>query len=166
MNRPRWDAPRAAYLLTAALADNTAFGTEWVGYDQGAQQDILTALGAQTRLALRMLHDKLGMEIEMDSGGLPDRADDGIAHAGIADAGIAEGAARSRCEEAAVAARELIKPSPRAGAAPECAHCREIVARTMCGLQIQAYFRLGFTPAMIAGTCRQSAGKAETPPRH
>lgn len=156
MNRPRWDAPRAAYLLTAALADNTAFGTEWVGYDEGAQQDILTALGAQTRLALRMLHDKLGMEIEMDSGGMPDRA----------DAGIAEGAVRSACGEAAVAASELIKPSPRRGVAPECAHCREIVARTMCGLQIQAYFRLGFTPAMIAGTCRQSAGKAETPPRH
>lgn len=160
MNRPRWDAPRAAYLLTAALADNaaladTAFGTEWVGYDESAQQDILTALGAQTRLALRMLRDKLGMEIEMDSGGMPDSA----------DAGIAEDTVRSACGEAAVAARELIKPSPRHGAAPECAHCREIVARTMCGLQIQAYFRLGFTSAMIAGTCRRSAGKAETPPR-
>lgn len=153
MNRPRWDAPRAAYLLTAALADNTAFGTEWVGYDQGAQQDILTALGAQTRLALRMLHDKLGMEIQMDSGGMPDRADHGIA----------EGAVRSPCGKAAIAAREFIKPSPRPAAAPECAHCREIVARTMCGLQIQVYFRLGFTPAMIASTCRQSAAKAETP---
>lgn len=161
MNRPRWDAPRAAYLLTAALADNTAFGTDWVGYDESTQQDILTALGAQTRLALRMLRDKLGMEIEMDSGGMPDRVD-----AGIAEGAIAKGGVRSACGEAAVAARELIKPSPRPGAALECAHCREIVARTMCGLQIQAYYRLGFTSAMIAGTCRQSAGKAETPPRH
>lgn len=150
MNRAPWDAPRAAYLLTAALADNTAFGTEWLGYDEGTQQDILTALGAQTRFALRMLHDKLGMEIEMNSGGMQGRAD----------------TMRPACAEAAVAARELIKPRPRAGAAPECAHCREIVARTMCGLQIQAYFRLGFTPAMIAGTCRQSAGMAEAPPRH
>jgi hypothetical protein len=58
VNRPPWDA-------------------EWVGHDEGAQQDS------------RMLHDKLGMEIEMDPGGMRDRPD-------------------------------------------------SIVARTMCGLQIQA----------------------------
>lgn len=157
MNRAPWDAPRAAYLLTAFLADNTAFSAdntafsaEWLGHDEGTQQDILTALGAQTRLALRMLHDKLGMEIEMDCRGIQDRAD----------------TMPSACAEAAATTRELIKPRPRAGTAPECAHCREIVARTMCGLQIQAYFRLGFTPAMIVGTCRQSARMAGAPPRH
>jgi len=76
MNTRTWAAPRVAYLLTAAMADNTGqvgaivpsddMSAEWSGYDEIEQQDILAALGAQTRLALRMLHDKLGVEIEMD----------------------------------------------------------------------------------------------------
>lgn len=159
MNLPRWDAPRAAYLLTAVIADKTphagamatgdAIGAEWTGYDQRAQQDILTALGAQTRLALRMLHDKLGMQIEMEW----------------------DCTGPITCAEALAAARELICPAssvpgaPRVRAAPQCAHCREIIAKAMCGLQIQAYSRLGFTPAMIAATCRQTARKAATSAR-
>jgi len=154
MNPSPWDAPRAAYLLTAAMADNTQtagaiapgaeMSAEWAGFDASEQQDILTALGAQTRLALKMLHDKLGMEIEMDW----------------------EPAAQVACSGALVSARELIKPAPGALATPECAHCREIIAKALCSLQIQAYFRLGFTPAMIAGVCRQSADEAETSSRH
>lgn len=154
MTPPPWDAPRVAYLLTATMADNAqTLGTivpseemsaEWFGCDATAQQDILAALGAQTRLALKMLHDKLGMEIEMDW----------------------EPAARVVCSEALLTARELIKPTPGAWASPECAHCRENIAKALCSLQLQAYFRLGFTPAMIAAMCRQSAEEAETPSRH
>jgi hypothetical protein len=154
MNPPPWDAPRAAYLLTAAMADNTqtagttaagdGMSAEWIGYDASAQQDILAALGAQTRLAINMLHDKLGMEIEMDC----------------------EPAALAGCSEALVSARELIKPAPGAWSMPECAHCGETIAKALCSLQIQAYFRLGFTPAMIAAMCRQSADTAETSSRH
>jgi hypothetical protein len=154
VNPPPWDAPRVAYLLTAAMADTAQaagaivpgadMSAAWAGYDASAQQDILTALGAQTRLALKMLYDKLGVEIEMDT----------------------EPAARAVCSEALVSARELIKPTPGTWATPECAHCREIIAKALCGLQIEAYFRLGFTPAMIAAMCRQSADMAESSSRH
>ena len=132
MNNATWEAPRAAYLLTAAMADNAhrdgaimpgndGMNAEWGGYDEAAQQDILAALGAQTRLALRMLREKLGIDIEMDW----------------------ESTARVAC-----------------------AHCREVIAKAMCSLQIQAYFRLGFTPAMIAAMCRQSADEPQASPRH
>ncbi len=156
MSHPPWDAPRAAYLLTAAMAGSAPrsgpvvpgddIGAEWAGYDQSTRQDILAALGAQTRLALRMLRDKLGLEIEMDSGG----------------------AARIACARALAAARDLIYPPegvPRAAVAPECPRCTETIARALCSLQIQAYSRMGFTPAMIAATCRQAGRKAGTAPR-
>lgn len=154
MNTRTWDAPRVAYLLTAAMADHTEqvgaimpgddMSAEWGSYDEREQQDILAALGAQTRLALRMLHDKLGMEIEMDW----------------------DSTARVVCSEALAAARALVRPEPGMWLAPQCAHCREVIAKAMCSLQIQAYFRLGFTPAMIAAMCRQSADEAQTSSRH
>ena len=154
MKTRTWDAPRAAYLLTAALAVNTErvgaivpgddMSAEWRGYDEAEQQDILAALGEQTRLALRMLHDKLGMDIEMDW----------------------DSTARVVCSEALAAARELVRPGPVAWEAPQCAHCREVIAKAMCSLQIQAYFRLGFTPAMTAAMCRQSADETQASSRH
>jgi hypothetical protein len=146
------DAPRAAYLLTAAMADNTEqegaivpgddMSTEWGGYDESAQRDILDALGEQTRVALKMLHDKLGVEIEMDW----------------------DSTAQVVCSEALAAARELVRPEPGAWTLPECAHCRDVIVKAMCSLQIQAYFRLGFTPAKIAVMCRQSADEPQALP--
>lgn len=153
MNPPPWDAPRAAYLLTAAVADNAAqvgaivpgdeVSAEWTGYDRITQLEILAALGAQTRLALTMAHDRLDMEIEMEW----------------------DCAARQVCSEALAATRELISSGHGPLAAPECAHCRQIIARAMCSLQIRAYFRLGFTPAMIAAMCRRSAAVETSPAR-
>lgn len=144
-----YDAPRVAYLLTAAMADNTQqagaivpgddMSTEWGGYDQDAQRDILDALGGQTRVALKMLHDKLGMEIQMDW----------------------DSTAREVCSQALAAAWELVAPEPGAWELPECSHCREVIAKAMCSLQIQAYFSLGFTPANVAAMCRQSADEPE-----
>jgi hypothetical protein len=146
-------APRAAYLLTAAMADNTQqvgtivagddLSTEWGGYDASAQRDILAALGEQTWVALTMLGDKLGAEIEMDW----------------------DSTARVVCSEALVAARELVSPQPGEWSLPECAHCREVIAKAMCSLQIQAYFRLGFPLVKIAAMCRQSADEPESSPR-
>lgn len=143
------DAPRAGYLLTAAMADNTEqagaivpgddMSTKWGGYDESAQHDILAALGEQTRAALTMLHDKLGVEIEMDW----------------------HSTAQVVCSEALATARELVKPEPGTWTLPECPHCREVIVKAMCSLQIQAYFRLGFTPAKIAVMCRQSAGEPQ-----
>jgi hypothetical protein len=159
MNTPTWEAPRVAYLLTAAMADNPDQGSaiapgngdmnaEWGGYDDAAQQDILAALGAQTRLALSMLRERLGTEIEIDW----------------------ERTARATCSHAfaamLAAVRELVGPDPRARVTAQCAHCRQVIAAAMCSLQIQAYFRLGFTPAMIAAMCRQSADEPQASPRH
>lgn len=154
MKTQTWDAPRVAYLLTATMADNAEqvgaiipsddMSAEWRSYGESEQQDILTALGAQTRLALRMLHDKLGMEIEMDW----------------------DSTARIVCSEALAAARELVRPRSGGWVAPQCAHCREVIAKAMCSLQIQAYFRLGFTPGMIAAMCRQSADEPQASSRH
>jgi hypothetical protein len=146
------DAPRVAYLLTAAMADNTEqvgaivpgddMSTEWGGYDESAQHDILAALGEQTREALKMLHDKLGVEIEMDW----------------------HSTAQVVCSEALATARELVRPEPEAWTLPECAHCRDVIVKAMCSLQIQAYFRLGFTPAKIATMCRQSTDEPQASP--
>src|SRR5215469_13570391 len=146
-------APRAAYLLTAAMADNTQragaivagddMSNEWGGYDESVQRDILAALGEQTRVALTMLRARLGAEIEMDW----------------------DSTARVVCSEALAAARELVRPEPGEWSLPECAHCREVIAKAMCSLQIQAYFRLGFTLVRIATMCRQSAGEPESAAR-
>lgn len=148
MTAPSWTAPRAAYLLTAAMADNTeqagviaatdAMSDEWNAYTEAEQREILIALGAQTRVALQLLRDKLGMEIEMDWGET----------------------ARVVCAEALVFAHALVASEDGPWVMPECAHCREVIANGLCSLQIQAYFLLGFTLSMIAETCRQSAGEA------
>jgi hypothetical protein len=179
MNTPTWEAPRVAYLLTAAMADNPQqaraivpvngdINLEWGGYDEAAQQDILTALGAQTRLALGMLRERLGTEIEIDW------ESTGWESTGWESTGWEstdwESRARAACSHAfaavLAAVRELVGPDPRARVTAQCAHCREVIAKAMCSLQIQAYFRLGFTPAMIAAMCRQSADEPQASPRH
>lgn len=110
------DAPRVAYLLAAAMADNMRqagaiapakdMSAEWGGYGECAQRDILAAFGAQARVPLKRLHGRLGAEMETD------RDSSG----------------------------------------------------QVCGLQVQAYFRLGFTYAMIAAMCRQSADEPQASP--
>lgn len=147
VNGAAW-APRAAYLLTAAMADAAMregavvpcdeMDDEWNSYDEAAQRDILIALGAQARVALKMLRDKLGMQIEMDW----------------------HETARAVCPEALALARQLVKSETGPWVMPKCGHCREIIGYGICSLQIQAYFLLGFTPVMIAATCRQSADEA------
>lgn len=116
---------------------------EWGGYDESVQRDILAALGEQTRAALTMLGNRLGTEIEMDW----------------------DSTARVVCSEALVAARELVRPEPGEWSLPECAHCREVIAKAMCSLQIQAYSRLGFPLVKIATMCRQSADEPESSAR-
>jgi hypothetical protein len=174
MNTPTWEAPRAAYLLTAAMADNPQpvsaivpgngdMNAEWGGYDEAAQQDILAALGAQTRLALGMLRERLGTEIEIDWESADWESTDW-------ESTDWESRARAACSHAfaaiLAAVRELVRPDPRARVIAQCAHCREVIAKAMCSLQIQAYFRLGFTPAMIAAMCRQSADEPQASHRH
>lgn len=143
-------APHAAYRLTAAMADCTErtgaivagdeMSGDWRGYDENDQREILIALGAQTRLALTMVRDKLGTEIEMNW----------------------DETERVVCSEALALGRKLVESQTGPWIMPQCAHCREIIANGLCSLQIQAYFLLGFTPAMIAAMCRQSLRQAHT----
>lgn len=124
-----------------AIVAGDDMSTQWGGYDERTQRDILAALGEHTRVALTMLSDKLGTEIEMDWG-----------------------TARVVCTEALAAARELVRPGPGEWSSPECAHCREVIAKAMCSLQIQAYFRLGFSPVMVAERCRESVDDPQSSP--
>lgn len=140
-----WTAPRAAYLLTAAMAEGVIregavvpsdeMGDEWNSYDEAGQREILIALGAQTRVALKMLQEELGVQIEMDW----------------------HETERAVCPEALALAHQLVRLETGPLVMPQCAHCREIIGYGLCSLQIQSYFLLGFTPVMIAAACRQSA---------
>lgn len=144
-------APRAAYLLTAAMADNSeragiiaasdAMSDEWNGYAEDRQREILIALGAQARAALQMARDKLGTRIEMDW----------------------DGTARALCAEAFRLVRTLVISEEDPGVMPQCAPCREIMANGLCSLQIQAYLMMGIAPSVIAARYRQSAGGAGLP---
>lgn len=156
MTTQTWMAPRAAYLLTAAMADNSehdeviaatdSMRHEWSGYSEDQQGEILIALGAQTRFSLRMLRDKLSVQIEMDWGEV----------------------ARLVCAQALALAHELVTSEEGPWVMPECAHCREVIGNGLCAVQIQAYRMLGFSPARVAEICRQSAEDARhaagTPP--
>lgn len=117
------------------LASTDAMSDEWNGYSEAEQEQILIALGAQVRLSLQLLRDKLGVGIEMDW----------------------TDTARAVCDEALEFSRALVMSEEGPGAVPECAHCREVVGNGLCGLQIQAYFLLGLTPALISRACRRAA---------
>jgi hypothetical protein len=72
-----------------------------------------------------------------------------------------ESTAREVCSEALASARELVAAEPGAWTLPQCTHCREVIVKALCSLQIQAHFRLGSTPEMIAAMCRESAGEPQ-----
>src|SRR5262249_4398896 len=74
-----------------------------------------------------------------------------------------EETARVVCAEALTLARKLVTSDTGPWVMPECAHCREVIGNGLCSLQIQAYFLMGFTPDMIAETCRQSAEESQSP---
>lgn len=140
-----WPGAAGACLLIAAMADyagragviagTDAMSDEWIGYSDAEQEEILSALGAQVRVSLQLLRDKLGIGIEMDW----------------------TDTARAVCAEALAFARALVMSEEGPGPAPECAHCREVIGNGLCGLQIQACFLLGLTPALISQACRNAA---------
>lgn len=57
-----WQAPRTAYLLTAATADNDAGAAQaiWDALDPDARDGVLAALAAQARLNVQMTLAELG----------------------------------------------------------------------------------------------------------
>jgi hypothetical protein len=127
-----WAAPRIGYLLTAAMAgqryDEAA--AMWRDLDERAQTDVILALGAQARLAVQ----EAASPLEIDFTGLADAS----------------------CAEALPAARAAYEGSGP-WTAPQCPHCRELVASAMAEIQLQAEVTAGIPPSYVDLICRGKA---------
>jgi hypothetical protein len=125
-------APSIGYLLTAALAGRRYVEAHvlWRELDDPTQSDVISALGAQARLAVA----EAGVPLQIDFAGLADR----------------------RCPEALNAARSAYDgaaPWQR----PDCPHCRELVASTLAEIQLQAGVAAGMPAAYVDLICRGKA---------
>jgi hypothetical protein len=132
MTATRWAAPRIGYLLTAALAGRRygeASGM-WRDLDESAQSDVITALGAQARLAVA----EAGVPLQVD-------------FTGLADPG---------CPEALAAARSAYEGSGT-WQSPQCPHCRELIASALAEIQLQAGVAAGMPASYVELICRGKA---------
>ena len=128
----RWAAPRIGYLLTAAMAGRRygeASGM-WGGLDETTQSDVITALGAQARLAVA----EAGVPLQVDFTSLAD----------------------SRCPEALAAAKSAYE-GYAPWQPPQCPHCRELVASTLAEIQLQAGIAAGMPAFYVDLICRGKA---------
>ena len=127
-----WAAPRIGYLLTAALAgeryDEAA--SMWRELDEPTQSDVITALGAQARLAVR----EAGIPLHVDFTGLADAS----------------------CTEALGAAQAAYEGSGPLES-PQCPHCRELAASALAEIQLQAEVAAGMPPSYVDLICRGRA---------
>jgi hypothetical protein len=127
-----WIAPRIGYLLTAAMAgqryDEAA--AMWRELDESAQSDVITALGAQARLAVQ----EAGIPLQIDFTGLADAS----------------------CIEAFDAAQRAYAGSDP-WEPPQCPHCRELVASALAEIQLQAEVAAGMPPSYVDLICRGKA---------
>jgi len=132
MTTALWVAPRIGYLLTAAMAgqryDEAA--AMWRELDETTQTDVITALGAQARLAVR----EAGIPLKIDFSGLADAS----------------------CTEAFSAAQSAYEGSGR-WEPPQCPHCRELVASALAEIQLQAEVAAGMPPSYVDLICRGKA---------
>jgi hypothetical protein len=127
-------APRIGYLLTAALAGrrySEASGM-WRELDEPTQSDVITALGAQARVAVA----EAGVPLQVDFTGLAD----------------------SRCPETLVAAKSAYEGAGP-WEPPQCPHCRELVASALAEIQLQAGVAAGIPASYVDLICR---GKADS----
>jgi hypothetical protein len=128
----RWVAPRIGYLLTAAMAGrrySEASGM-WRELDEPTQSDVITALGAQARVAVA----EAGIRLQIDFTGLAD----------------------SRCPETLDAAQSAFEGAGPWEPRP-CPHCRELVASTLAEIQLQAGVAAGMPASYVDLICRGEA---------
>jgi hypothetical protein len=128
----QWTAPRIGYLLTAAMAGRRygeASGM-WSRLDETTQWDVITALGAQARLAVA----EAGVPLEIDFTGLAD----------------------SRCPGVLAAAKSAYEGCVP-WRPPQCPHCRELVASALAEIQLQAGIASGMPPSYVDLICRGKA---------
>jgi hypothetical protein len=125
-------APRIGYLLTAAMAGRRygeASGL-WGELDERTQSDVITALGAQARLAVA----EAGVPLEVDFAGL----------------------AEARCPGALTAAKSAYE-GRATWQPPHCPHCRELVASTLAEIHLQAGIAAGMPASYVDLICRGKA---------
>lgn len=137
---PRQAAPRIGYLLTAAMAGRrySEASDMWSELDEAAQSDVIAALGAQARSAVRAAVAEAGIPLEIDFTGLAD----------------------SRCPDAPSAAKSAYE-GRGSWRPPQCPHCRELVASTLAEIQLQAEVASGLPRPYVDLICR---GKAVAAP--
>jgi hypothetical protein len=132
MSTTRWEARRIGYLLTSALAGqryDEASGT-WRELDESAQCDVIIALAAQARIAVR----EAGIPLQIDFTGL----------------------ATTSCAEARPAA-EAAYAGTGPWQPPQCPHCRELVASALAEIQLRAGVAAGMPPSYVDLICRGKA---------
>jgi hypothetical protein len=125
-------APRIGYLLTAAMAGRR-YGEAcnmWRQLDENAQTDVISALGAQARVAVA----EAGIPLRVDFTGLAD----------------------SRCPETRAAAQSAYEGSGP-WQPPACSHCVELVASALAEIQLQAGVAAGMPPSYVELICRGKA---------
>jgi hypothetical protein len=132
MSTTRWEAPRIGYLLTSALAGQRydEASATWRELDEAAQRDVIIALAAQARLAVR----EAGMPLQIDFTGL----------------------ANTSCAEARPAAQAAYEGTGP-WQPPQCPHCRELVASALAEIQLQAVVASGLPPSYFDLICRGRA---------
>jgi hypothetical protein len=128
----RWEAPRVGYLLTAAMAGQRydEASTLWRELDESTQNEVISALSAQARMAVQ----EAGVPLQIDFTGLADTS----------------------CTEARTAA-EAIYEGTGPWHPPQCPHCRELVASALAEIQLQAGVAAGMPPSYVDLICRGKA---------
>ncbi len=128
----RWAAPRTGYLLTAAMAGHrySEASGMWRELDEPAQSDVITALGAQARVAVA----EAGVPLQIDFTSLAD----------------------SRCT-GTLAAAQTAYEAAGPWEPPRCPHCRELVASTLAEIQLQAMVAAGMPASYVDLICRGKA---------
>lgn len=126
--------------MTAMAAEKDAEGPValWYGLDDTGELDVLRALGAQCRAAVRGARDA-GLELDLFSSPRSAPLRDTYPHA-------------TEILEAIVHSRSWAMPD-----LPACASCRMTVAAMLCSLAVSAGRRSGLSAELIAHHCRQAA---------
>jgi hypothetical protein len=141
VTRLPWQAPRTAYLLTAAVAagDEAAADALWNGLDDDATEaDVLTALGAQARLAAQQRGTR-------------------------AAGGFSGGKTRfgmEACDRALDAMTALLADPPLPWELPQCSHCRKLLATAIAAFSLEMARQRGLSAEVFAGLCRDTASRA------
>ena len=132
MTTTRGDASRIGYLLTSAMAGRRydEASAAWQELDESAQCDVIIALAAQARLAVR----EAGIPLTIDFTGLADTS----------------------CTEARAAAQAAYEGTAP-WQPPQCPHCRELVASALAEIQLRAVVASGMPPSYVDLICRGKA---------